>query len=67
MATKGCTITIAAEFTQACHNGRLLIVQAFDQQMTPVSLYDDLVVTQQGAQLTLQFAEVGRDAWTPTG
>jgi hypothetical protein len=56
MATKGRTITIAAEFTQACHNGRLLIVQAFDQQMTPVSLRDDLVVAQQGAQLTLQFA-----------
>ena len=56
MATKGRTIKIAAEFTQACHNGQLLIVHAFDQQMTPVSLYDDLVVTQQGAQLTLQFA-----------
>lgn len=57
MATKGSTITIAAKFTQACHNGRLLIVQAFDQQMTPVSLRDDLVVTQQSAQVTLQFAD----------
>ena len=56
MAAKGRTITIAAEFTEACHNGRILIVRAFDQQMTPVSLRDDLVVAQQGAQLTLQFA-----------
>jgi hypothetical protein len=56
MATKGRTIKIATEFTQACHNGRLLIVQALDQQMTPVSLRDHLVVAQQFAQLTLQFA-----------
>ncbi|MEN8504981.1 hypothetical protein ACOCG7_09000 [Paraburkholderia sp. DD10] len=58
MATKGRTITIAAEFAQACHNGRILVVQAFDQQMMPVSLRDNLLVAQEGAQLTLQFARV---------
>ena len=58
MATKGRTITIAAEFAQACPNGRILVVQAFDKQMMPVSLRDNLVVAQEGAQLTLQFARV---------
>ena len=48
MATKGRAIAIAAEFFQACHNGLILIVETFDQQMTPVSLGDDLIVAQQG-------------------
>ena len=57
MATKGGTIAIAAEFGEARHNGWLLIVQTFDQQVTPIGLRDDLLMAEQAAQLTL---EVGR-------
>jgi hypothetical protein len=58
MAAKGGAISIAAELGEARHDGRLLIVQAFDQQVTPVALRDDLLVAEQAAQLTLEFGSV---------
>jgi hypothetical protein len=53
MAAKGRTIEVAAELGQTSDNNRILIVQTFDQQVTPVGLRHDLIMAQQGAQLTL--------------
>ncbi|MNL80001.1 hypothetical protein D3C87_2067360 [compost metagenome] len=58
MAAKSGAITIAAELGQPSHHGRLLVVQTFDQQVTPVGLRDDLLVAEQAAQLPLQFGSV---------
>ncbi|KVT43577.1 hypothetical protein WK53_17010 [Burkholderia ubonensis] len=58
MASKGGAITIAAEFGQPSHHGGFLVVQTFDQQMTPVGLRDDLFMAEQVAQLPLQFSGV---------
>ncbi|SAL88714.1 hypothetical protein AWB68_08869 [Caballeronia choica] len=58
MAAKGRAITIAAKLGQPRHHGRVLIVQTFDQQVTPVGLRDDLLMAEQAAQLTLQFGSV---------
>ncbi|KVP59952.1 hypothetical protein WJ92_09425 [Burkholderia ubonensis] len=55
MASKGCSITTAAEFGQSSHHGGFLVVQTFDQQVTPVGLRDDLLMAEQTAQLPLQF------------
>ncbi|ODV40526.1 hypothetical protein AWV79_06745 [Cupriavidus sp. UYMMa02A] len=58
MAAKRRAITIAAEFGKACDNNRLLIVQSLDQQVTPPGLRDDLLMSEQAAQLTLEFGRV---------
>jgi hypothetical protein len=53
MAAKGGAISIAAELGKARYDGGLLIVHAFDQQVTPVGLRDDLLMAEQAAQLML--------------
>lgn len=58
MAAKGGVISILAELGEARHDDGFLIVQAFDQQVTPVALRDDLRVAKQAAQLTLEFGSV---------
>ena len=46
---------------QPRHHGRVLIVQTFDQQVTPVGLRDDLLMAEQAAQLTLAVRQ--RNVW----
>ena len=58
MAAKGCAITSAAQLGEARHHGRILIVQTFDEHVTPVGLRDDLLMAGQAAQLTLQLGSV---------
>ncbi|CAL8481153.1 putative Na+/H+ antiporter [Caballeronia sp. S22] len=58
VAAKGGTITIAGELGKARHNSRFVIIEAFDQQVPPVGLCDDLLMAEQAAQLTLKFSRV---------
>ncbi|MGF6837831.1 hypothetical protein QF001_001698 [Paraburkholderia youngii] len=67
VASKGGTIAIAAELGEARHDGWLVVVHAFDQQVAPVGLRDDLFVTEQAAESSLQrtdlCARAGARCW----
>ncbi|SAL05797.1 hypothetical protein AWB78_07706 [Caballeronia calidae] len=51
-------MAIAGEFGKARYNSRFLIIEAFDQQVPPVGLCDDLLMAEQAAQFTLKFSRV---------